>query len=452
MNKRSLSKIDIFSIVLGAIIGWGSFMLPGTKFLKESGVINTFLGLALGVICIIIIEKNYSIMMSTHDEEGGEFSYTYNNLGKKHGFVVGWFLSLAYFTMIPLNATAFPLVIKKLFGGVLEFGYLYNIAGYNVYLGEILVSSIIILAFAILNLKGIKKTSKIQNIIIFSLISMIVIVGIGMFLKGDKTKFINTYIEGYHFDLSEIAKVFAITPFAFIGFDAIPQLSKEFNFSKKKASIVAIFSLIIGGLIYNILNIITALAYTAEEAINLEWAAGSAVLTVLGKGAFVLLIIALCSAVWSGINGFMICSSKLLGSISNYKMLPSNIGKVNKNGVFGNAIIFITIVSLIAPWFGREAIIWIVDMSSVGASIAYLYVSFIAFKHGKSKISKLIPIIGIIISIIFMILLLLPNSPASLSKEAMIALVVWSLIGFFVFYRIQLKFKVKERRNRKLAS
>ncbi|MDU5412427.1 MAG: amino acid permease, partial [Clostridium perfringens] len=211
MKEIKLSRIDIFSIVLGAIIGWGSFMLPGTKFLKESGVINTFLGLFLGVICIIIIEKNYLIMMQTHDEEGGEFSFTYNNLGKKHGFIVGWFLTLAYFTMIPLNATAFPLVIKKIFGGILEFGYLYNVAGYNIYLGEILTSSIIIIAFAALNLNGIKKTSKVQNLIIFSLISMTFIVLVGMIIKGNRIDFINTYINKYSFDLSQIIKVFAIT-------------------------------------------------------------------------------------------------------------------------------------------------------------------------------------------------------------------------------------------------
>lgn len=45
MNKK-LNKIDVFSIVLGSIIGWGgSFMLPGTKFLNEAGVINTTIGL-----------------------------------------------------------------------------------------------------------------------------------------------------------------------------------------------------------------------------------------------------------------------------------------------------------------------------------------------------------------------------------------------------------------------
>ena len=437
MKEIKLNRIDIFSIVLGAIIGWGSFMLPGTKFLKESGVINTFLGLFLGVICIIIIEKNYLIMMQTHDEEGGEFSFTYNNLGKKHGFIVGWFLTLAYFTMIPLNATAFPLVIKKIFGGILEFGYLYNVAGYNIYLGEILTSSIIIIAFAALNLNGIKKTSKVQNLIIFSLISMTFIVLVSMIIKGNRIDFINTYINKYSFDLSQIIKVFGITPFAFIGFDAIPQLSKELNFSKKKASRVAVISLVMGALIYNILNVITALAYSPEQASSLEWAAGSAVLRTLGKGAFFLLIIALTAAVWSGINGFMICSSKLLGSIANYKMLPSKMGKINKNGVFSNAIIFITIVSLIAPWFGRQAIIWIVDMSSLGASVAYFYVSFIVLKESRNTKDKILSGIGVIISIIFMLLLILPISPAALSKESLIALIAWCIIGFIAYNKIQ---------------
>ena len=123
MSKK-LSIIEVFAIILGAIIGWGSFMLPGTKFLSSAGVGNTFLGLLLGAMCIIIIERSYHIMMQETCEEGGEFSYIYKELGANHGFIVGWFLSLAYLTMIPLNASAFPLVINKLFEGLLEFGYL----------------------------------------------------------------------------------------------------------------------------------------------------------------------------------------------------------------------------------------------------------------------------------------------------------------------------------------
>ena len=69
----------------------GSFMLPGTKFLKGVWSNKYFLRAFLGVICIIIIEKNYLIMMQTHDEEGGEFSFTYNNLGKNMGLLLDGF-------------------------------------------------------------------------------------------------------------------------------------------------------------------------------------------------------------------------------------------------------------------------------------------------------------------------------------------------------------------------
>lgn len=433
MVESKLNKIDIFSIVLGAIIGWGSFTLPGTKFLREAGVINTAFGLILGVICIIIIEKNYEFMLSCDIDEGGEFSYTYKNMGKNHSFVVGWFLTLAYFTMIPLNATAFPLVIKRVFGNILEFGYLYEVAGYDVYLGDIIVSSMIILIFALINIKGLKKTSKVQNFIILNLVLMVMLVFMGMVIKGDKSSFVNTYIRSYSFDLGEIAKVFAITPFAFVGFDAIPQLCKNFKLSPKRASMVAITSLLIGAAIYNILNIITALAYSPEEAMVLEWATGSAVFETLGKVAFLMLIVALCAAVWSGINGFMICSSKLLGGIALHDMLPAQIGHINKDGVFNKAILFITGASLIAPWFGRQVIIWIVDMSSLGAAIAYFYVSLISFRICPSTQGKVFGIIGIMVSILFVLLILLPMSPAFLGKEALILLFLWIGIGV-IFY------------------
>jgi Amino acid permease. len=84
-----------------------------------------------------------------------------------------------------------------------------------------------------------------------------------------------------------------------------------------------------------------------------------------------MLTIALTAAVTSGINGFMISTSKLLGSMANYNIIPKSLGKVNDTDVFRNAIIFATLISLIAPWFGREVILWIVDMSSLGAAIAY---------------------------------------------------------------------------------
>ncbi len=441
--NSDLNKIDVFSIVLGSIVGWGSFMLPGTKFLKEAGVINTAIALFLGAFCIIIIESSYRVMMENHKDEGGEFSYTYNNYGRVHGFIVGWFLLLAYLTMIPLNSTAFPLVINKIFGNILEFGYLYTVAGYKVYLGEVLVSNLIVLLFAYLNIKGLKESSKVQNGIIVTLVILVFSIFIIMFFKADKNIILDNYILNYEFNLGEVLKVLAIVPFLFVGFDSIPQVSREFNFSAKKASFIAVVSLILASLIYNILNITTGLMYSPEEAVVLDWALGTGVLTNLGKTGFLFLVIALSAAVTSGINGFMICTSKLMGSIANYNMLPKEFGLTNKNGVFKNTIIFATIISLIAPWFGREVILWIVDMSSLGAAIAYMYVCLISMKKGESRFRKNLSALGVVISISFILLLLIPSSPAALGKESLIALVCWIILGTGFYVKVVSGYEVQ---------
>ena len=434
--KEGLRRRDVFAIVLGSIIGWGSFMLPGNKFLKESGIINTFIGLFAGALFIIIIESSYRVMLDNLRDEGGEFTYTYDHLGEKHGFIVGWALSLAYLTMVPFNGTAFALVIKKIFGSVLEFAYLYKIGGYEVFLGEVIVSSLVVLLFAYINIKGIKETSKTQNIIVFTLVVSVFSVFIAMFASVDKTNLLNNYILDYKFNLGQVLKVLAITPFAFVGFDAIPQLSKEFNFSSKSASFIAIVSLLIASLVYNILNITTGLAFSATEAFAEDWALGAGVLNNLGYVWLFILVLGLGGAVTSGINGFMLSTGKLMGAISKKGILPKSFGQVNKNGVFKNTIIFTTIISLIAPWFGREVILWIVDMASLGAAVAYLYVCIVSYGKGKTRYRKVMSILGIIISISFVALLLIPGSPAALGIESLIALGIWIVLGFIFYVKV----------------
>ena len=46
--KKDLRKIDIWALALGAIIGWGCFVLPGTDFLPRAGPLGAILGLLLG--------------------------------------------------------------------------------------------------------------------------------------------------------------------------------------------------------------------------------------------------------------------------------------------------------------------------------------------------------------------------------------------------------------------
>ena len=108
--EKKLNQFDVLGLVIGAIIGWGSFTLPGKQFLPTSGVINTFIGLAIGGVLVSVIQNAYHTMLKNTSEEGGEFSYTYDNLGRGHGFIVAWSLSLFYLIMITLNASAYVIL------------------------------------------------------------------------------------------------------------------------------------------------------------------------------------------------------------------------------------------------------------------------------------------------------------------------------------------------------
>src|SRR5699024_4658640 len=55
-----------------------------------------------------------------------------------------------------------------------------------------------------------------------------------------------------------------------------------------------------------------------------------------------------------------------------FRYMPSVFSKLhNKYKTPYVAIIFLVAITLIAPWLGRTALTWIVDMSSTGVSIAY---------------------------------------------------------------------------------
>ena len=46
--KKTLRPIDVWGLALGAIIGWGCFVLPGNAFLPKAGPLGTAVGMAIG--------------------------------------------------------------------------------------------------------------------------------------------------------------------------------------------------------------------------------------------------------------------------------------------------------------------------------------------------------------------------------------------------------------------
>ena len=127
--EKGLSPLGVWGLALGAIIGWGCFVMPGDTLLPKAGPIGASIGLALGALMIIIISFSYSYLIGKYPVAGGSFIYTDTAFGKTHAFLCGWFIAIAYWALIPMNATAVGLVARYILPGPLQTFPLYNIAG-----------------------------------------------------------------------------------------------------------------------------------------------------------------------------------------------------------------------------------------------------------------------------------------------------------------------------------
>src|SRR5699024_9375907 len=444
--NKTMKPHWIWAIALGSAIGWGAFVQP-FNWMTTAGPMGVIIGFSIGALLMMLIAVSYGFLIKSFPVSGGEFAYAYISLGRTHAFISGWFLTLGYICIVALNASAVSLMFKYIFPTLIENFSLYTIAGWEVYGMEIIIATLILLVFGYLNVKGTSISGRMQ--FIFALIMVVGVVLLTVLIGIQPSaglENIKPYFPTNTTALAAIISIVAIAPWAFVGFDVVPQAAEEFDFPAKKAFTLIILAIFFAAVLYSLMILATSMAAPWESIASENHLLGTAhvVRKILGSRGLIILVVALSMGIFTGLNGFVLASSRLLFSMSRAKIMPEVFGKLHpKHETPYVAIIFTVIVSSVAPWFGREALVWVVDMSSIGVSIAYLYTcytSFYLFKWSQDKITnpniqvvspfkKSISLLGAICSTIFILLLLIPASPAFLGIESRIALLVWIILG-----------------------
>lgn len=446
---KALNPLNIWALALGAIIGFGCFILP-PDFLRDSGPLGVVLGLMLGAFAMILIGKNISFMVERYPVAGGQFAFAYRVLGKRNGFICGWMLSLCFISLISMNATALGVLAQYLAPDIFTRGYLYSIAGWDVYLPQICLSLFFIVMFGIFNYMGGEIAGNIQLAMVFLMIIAVLMIVIGtIFSPQASIANLSPAFPAGKSAASSILSMVALSPWLFVGFDTIPHAAEEFSFSSNKTFLLVIASISMGGFIYAAVTICTAMVWPWPEMVEMQytWATGEALRQSIGMAGVAFLAVAICMGIFTGMNGFYLAGSRLLLSMSREHIISNCFGKVHeKYRSPSSAVIAAMVISLIAPFFGRTAIGWVVDMCSCGTAVAYLYTSVAARKVWKEclangerpNIRAWVPVAGAVCSIAILALLMIPGSPGAMGKESWITLLVWGVIGA-VFYRTESK-------------
>lgn len=456
-NEKQLSKGmnagAVWALAVGAIIGWGCFIQGGEWTKQAGGPVALILGFVIGVGLMIVIGLCYSYLIPKIRVAGGEFAYAYYSFGRKSAFACGWMMLLGYITLAAMNATAIPVLASYIFPKLFKFGYLYTVAGYRVYLGEVLLSIFFLLLFAVLNYWGIRKTGKIQLYMAILLCLTVAIAVAGTFVTGGTSiENLKPYYGANKSLVAGVLSILVVTPYCFVGFDTIPQAAEEYAFPHEKVKQLIVSALLIGALIYISMAVITDVVIPWQDLFGLKeangdhvkWLTGAMLERSMGRIGTSFISVAVMMAICTGINGFYLASSRLLFSMGRARMLPGIFSKIStKHHTPSVALAFVMVICFICPFFGRNVLSWVIDMCSVGTGIGYCYTCAAAFRmaradHSENSLNPVIALGGTLISAFILALLLLPISPAQMKMPSFVALGVWVLLGI-IFYLIKRK-------------
>jgi len=450
--SRTLKPSWTWAIALGSAVGWGAFVLP-TDWLATAGPLGAVLGFLIGGALMLVIAVSFGHMVRIFPVSGGAFVYALLEFGRRHAFVCGWFLTLAYICIVALNASALAMLARFLLPQVAEQGLLYEVAGWEVYLGEILIASAALVIFAVLNVRGASLSGRLQYIFCLIMVAGVALVALSVALHPDSGW--DNLRPAFALDTppwAAVLAIVAIAPWALAGFDIIPQVAEEFDFPPTKAFRLIVLAITAAVALYAVMIIATAgpMPWTTLTAEQPVWGTGHAISELFGGLGVLMLTVPLLMGIATGLNGFYVAASRLLLAMGRARIIPQTFASVHPRHKTPHiGIVFSAGVCLIAPWFGREVLLWVVDMSAVGFATGFAFAclaahkrlrSLRARKNGESAMSarRLISLSGAIISLTFVALLLVPGSPAALGKESLIALLIWTALGG-LFYIVRLR-------------
>ncbi|MFW6598069.1 APC family permease [Propionibacteriaceae bacterium Y2011] len=453
--ERSLKPQWVWAVALGSAIGWGAFVLP-TDWMATAGPLGTIIGLSVGAALMCLIAVSYGFLIRTFPVSGGEYAYAYTAFGRLHAYICGWFLTLGYTSIVALNASALALLFRRMVPWVVEWVPLWEIAGWQVYLGEVVVASLALVLFAVFNVLGTTLSGRMQFVFCLIMLAAVALLLIGVLVHPGAS--LGNLVPGFPdgaVPLSATLAIVAIAPWAFVGFDNVPQAAEEFDFAPSKAFGLIILAIIAAAGIYVAMVLATGAAGPWTELVAGEpvWGTADRMAGLFGPIGLLALAVGVAMGVFTGLNGFFISASRLLFAMGRAHTIPSVFAKVHpRTGTPTVAIWFVAAVCLVAPWFGREALVWVVDMSSVGVTIAYTYTCLAAFRMFRlsgaperpgepegvrSTVKKVMSGVGALVGVGFFLLLMTPGSPAQLGIPSLVALGVWVVLGaiFFLWHR-----------------
>lgn len=455
--NKVFSAWDILVIAFGAMIGWGWVVSSG-GWIQKGGVLGAALGFVVGGVMIFFVGLTYAELTAAMPQCGGEHVWSYRAMGPTGSFICTWAIILGYVGVACFEACAFPTIISYLWPGFLK-GYLYTVAGFDIYASWLIVAIIVAFCIMLINIVGAKTAAKLQTILTVIIGGAGILLIVASVINGtvdnlDGQMFASTGAGGA---VKSILAVAVISPFYLIGFDVIPQAAEEINVSPKKIGRMLILSVILAVTFYAFVIIAVGLVMNAgaitssQQGTGLVTADAMALAFKTSVMAKVIIVGGMCGIITSW-NSFMIGGSRAIYSMAESYMIPRVFAKLHpKHKTPINALILIGILTMLAPFAGRVMMVWICDAGNFGCCLAYCMVaiSFLILRKKQPDMPRpyrvpagnLMGGIAVLMSGFMVVMYCIPGSGGTLILPEWGMVAAWSLLGGVFFAVCKSRYK-----------
>ncbi|MCD2256113.1 APC family permease [Agrilactobacillus fermenti] len=428
--QKTLKARDLMALGIGAVIGTGIFILPGTVAATTSGpgIILSFLVAAL--VCATAA-MCYAEFASSLPVAGSAYSYGNIIFGQFIGWVIGWALILEYMLAVAAVSVGFSAYFSAFLKGF-SIHLPQAISGpldpsHHTYVN--LIAMVVIWLITWMLSRGMKSSMRINDFMVvikIAIIALFIIVGLFYVKPKNWSPFLPFGANGV---LTGAATVF----FAYLGFDAVSASAPEVKDPQKNLPIGIIGTLIIATILYMAVSTVLTgmLPYSKLNVADpvtfaLQFFQRNGVAGVISVGAMAGMFTMMVTMIYS--------SSRLVYAIGRDGLLPKFLGKINdENHLPNHSLVTVTIIISIMGGFinlGQLA-----ELVNIGTLIAFSFVSIGIIPLRRRKDIKndgfkvpLYPVLPIISLLLCLYLM------THLRLETWVASLIWFVIGAVIYF------------------
>ncbi|MBI9016721.1 MAG: amino acid permease [Phycisphaerae bacterium] len=332
--KKQLGLLHVFSVATGAMISSGLFILPALAFSKAGpAMIFSYLFASIMILPSVLSNAELTTAMP---KAGGIYFHVERSLGS----MLGLFVGLTGWFSLTLKSSFAVLGLAILVQIVLPMISPFELDSWHLKI----IASLCCLGFTAINLFSVEHTSRLQNWLVFILLSILLVFICYGFVQ------INTkYYQGF-FDKGWPA-IFATSGMVFVSFGGLTKadsIAEEVKNPGRNIPLGVFLAWTVASVFYLAIVTIIVGVMPADQLSQSQLPVSHAAQNIMGIPGFVILSVAAIAAFATTANGGILSASRAPMAMARDQLLPSVVGNINKRFNTPHVSIVLTGLSMAA--------------------------------------------------------------------------------------------------------